>query len=266
MISSDLFSIKEKVIIVTGGGGGIGSEIALEMAKRNAIVYAVDLIFHKKASKKTGNHLINLKCDIIDSEKFEEICRKIYKKHKRIDVLINNAGVTFTQDPKKPYPRENWDKTININLTAAFSCSKIVFNYMLKKKQGSIINITSLNAERGFPNNCAYVASKGGLKMLGKALARDWGKYNIRVNNLGPGYIRTPMTENSYKNIETREARQANTMLGRWGLARDLFGPCIFLASSASAYITGQDIYVDGGWLANGLPDIKYDYFEKNGR
>jgi len=254
MISSDLFSIKSKVVIVTGAGRGIGREIALGMAQRYAIVYGIDLTFHNRAKKSLKNRLINLKCDITDQSQFEKICQEIYQKHKRIDVLINNAGVTYTHKGTGAYPQENWYKTININLTAAFICSQIVFKYMLKNKQGSIINITSLNAERGFPNNPAYVASKGGLKMLGKALARDWGRYNIRVNNLGPGYIRTAMTENSYQNLKTRTAREGNTMLGRWGSMRDLIGPCIFFASTASSYITGQDIYVDGGWLANGLP------------
>ena len=113
---------------------------------------------------------------------------------------------------------------------------------MKKRKNGSIINITSINAELGFPNNPAYVASKGGLKMLGKSLARDWGKYGIRVNNLGPGYFKTLMNKKSWENPKTRKAR-----------IDELVGPCIFLASDASQYVTGQDIYVDGGWTANGL-------------
>jgi len=97
------------------------------------------------------------------------------------------------------------------------------------------------------------VASKGGLKMLGKALARDWGIYGIRVNNLGPGYIKTDMTEASFKNKKTMNEREERTILGRWGEVDDLIGPCIFLASDASKYITGQDIYIDGGWLYKGL-------------
>ena len=126
---------------------------------------------------------------------------------------------------------------------------------MKKRRTGSIINVTSINAELGFPNNPAYVASKGGLKMLTKSLARDFGKYNIRVNNLGPGYIITDMTKSSYQNKKSRMTRQKHTLLGRWGVITDLVGPCIFLASDAAGYVTGQDIYVDGGWLANGLSE-----------
>ena len=126
---------------------------------------------------------------------------------------------------------------------------------MVKKKNGVIINFTSINAELGFPKNPAYVASKGGLKMLGKALAKDWGKFGIRVNNIGPGYMKTEMTRKSWQNKKTRKSRTSRTLLNRWGEKDEIVGPCIFLASDASRYITGQDIYVDGGWLANGLSE-----------
>lgn len=263
---TDIFSIKGKVVIITGAGRGIGREIALGIAKRQAIVYGLDLAFSEKPKNNLRNYLFALPCDITIPEQFEEICHRIYKKHRRIDVLINNAGVTLPKNDADLYSLPDWDTTIKVNLTSAFICSQTVCQYMKKNKQGSIINITSLNAERGFPNNPAYVASKGGLKMLGKALARDWGVYNIRVNNLGPGYIRTAMTKDSYQNTSLRKAREANTILGRWGDVRDLLGPCIFLASEASAYITGQDIYVDGGWLANGLPKATGSFSNKRGR
>ena len=127
--------------------------------------------------------------------------------------------------------------------------------YMLKKKNGSIINFTSINAELGFPNNPAYVASKGGLKMLTKSLAKDWGRFGIRVNNIGPGYMKTEMTKKSWSNPKLRKTRTSRTLLNRWGEKQDIVGPCIFLASDASRYVTGQDLYVDGGWLANGLSE-----------
>ena len=121
----------------------------------------------------------------------------------------------------------------------------------MKSAGGSIINITSLNSELGFPNNPAYVATKGGLKQLTKSLAVDLGKYNIRVNNIGPGYIKTNMTKQGWKN--NKQAIEDRTILGRWGKPEDLIGSIIFLLSDASSYITGQDIYVDGGYLAKGL-------------
>ena len=121
----------------------------------------------------------------------------------------------------------------------------------MKVGGGSIINITSLNSEIAFPNNPAYVSTKGGLKQLTKSLALDLGKYNIRVNNLGPGYIKTNMTKFGWKN--NRKKIEDRTILGRWGEPRDLVGTIIFLLSDASSYITGQDIYVDGGYLTKGL-------------
>jgi NAD(P)-dependent dehydrogenase (short-subunit alcohol dehydrogenase family) len=245
------FSIEKKVILITGAGRGIGEHLATNLAKQNAIVYGFDKKF--PSSKYNFNTLI---CDITNQKKFSSICRKIFSDNKKIDVLINCAGVSFSEQKQNSiYPNKNWEKTIAINLTAAFTCSQTVISYMIKKKSGSIINITSINAEFGFPRNPAYVASKGGLKMLGKSLAKDWGNYGIRVNNLGPGYILTDMTSIRFKNKKTREARSKRTLLGRWGTKDDLVGPCIFLASDASQYVTGQDLYVDGGWSANGLSE-----------
>jgi len=140
-----------------------------------------------------------------------------------------------------------------VNLSAPFQWIEAFTPLFIEASQGSIINITSLGAELAFPNNPAYVASKGGLKMLTKSLAKDLGKYGIRVNNLGPGYFVTDMTKNSYHNRKSRTIRQKHTLLGRWGNLSELVGPCIFLASNASAYVTGQDLYVDGGWITNGL-------------
>ncbi len=252
-LAGELFSINGKAVIITGAGRGIGRDIAISMAERSAFVYCIDISFSEKIPDHLVDYLFEKKCDIVNPDEFKIICDEIFNRHKKIDVLINNAGVTFPKKDNELYPKDHWNKTIDINLTAAFTCSQIVCEYMLKNKNGSIINITSLNAELGFPNNPAYVASKGGLKMLGKAFARDWGMHGIRVNNLGPGYIRTDMTKKSYINEKTRKAREANIMLGRWGEPKDLIGPCIFLASDASGYITGQEIYVDGGWSANGL-------------
>ena len=248
-MDDDLFSVKGKVVIITGGGQGIGEFLALGLSKRRAIVYCIDKKF-KKSKNRRG--LQDMLCDITKLDEIKSVCSEIIKRNKKIDVLINNAGITMPNNSDN-YSLESWSKTLDINLTGAFSFTQQVLKQMKKNHSGSIINITSLNAEFGFPNNPAYIASKGGLKMLGKSLARDWGKYGIRVNNLGPGYILTKMTEKSYRNKKKYAARKANTMLGRWGKTSDLLGPCIFLASDASSYVTGQDIYVDGGWSANGL-------------
>jgi len=246
-----IFSIENKVIIITGGGKGIGYHLAKNMAKRCAYVYAVDIEF-SKIDENVDKFLFQEKCNITNYKKFEKICDKIFKKHKKIDVLINCAGVSFSEQKQNTfYPVEKWLDTINVNFTAAFNCSQAVIRHMIKNSTGSIINMTSIVAEQGFPRNPAYNASKGGLKMLGKALAKDWGRSGIRVNNLGPGFIKTDITKGRYDNKKSRKVRAERTLLGRWGEKDDLIGPCVFLASDASKFMTGQDLYVDGGWLAN---------------
>ena len=250
MKMNNLFSIENNVVIITGAGRGNGKAIAIGFAKVGAVVYALDLAFE---SEPPHTNIIHEICNITNTKMFSQVCENIYTKHGRIDSLINNAGVTFTKQQEALYDSKNWAKTIEINLSSPFELSQIVYGFMRRNSKGSIINITSLGAELGFPNNPAYVASKGGLKMLTKAFARDWGKNGIRCNNVGPGYMHTEMTNASYKNDTTRKQRESNIMLGRWGTPEDLVGPCIFLVSDASAYITGQDIYVDGGWTANGL-------------
>lgn len=253
-MNKDIFSVKNSVVVITGGAGGIGKCLAQAFSKGEAFVYSLDISYISK-SPKFGPNLCKIKADVTDEKEFKRICEGIFGHHGKIDTLINCAGITRPKkNNKEMYSLKDWDDTLRLNLTAAFACSQAAIEYMLKNKKGSIINITSLNAERGFPGNPAYIASKGGLKMLTKSLARDWGIYGIRVNNIGPGYMKTDMTKKSYNVKKTRLLRQANTMLNKWGTPEDLIGPCIFLASDASNYITGLDLYVDGGWMANGLP------------
>ena len=186
----------------------------------------------------------------------DNLINNVRQSYTKIDILINCAGISYAVQKKNElYPEKKWLETINVNLTSAFNCSQSVIFYMIKNKSGSIINITSINAEVGFPRNPAYVASKGGLKMLGKALAKDLGRYGIRVNNIGPGYMKTEMTIKSWNDTKKRKARTSRTLVGRWGNKEEIIAPCIFLASDASSYVTGQDIYVDGGWLTNGLSE-----------
>src|SRR3989344_75226 len=155
--------------------------------------------------------------------------------------------------PSESYKIEDWDKTLDADLRAVFALSQLVAGEMIKHKSGVIVNITSINSEMGFPGNPAYVAAKGGLKQLSKAFAFDWAKYGIRVNNLGLGYFQTDMTKKSFNDPMLNKQRSDHTLLGRWGGPDDLIGPIIFLCSDASQYMTGQDLYIDGGWLAKGL-------------
>jgi NAD(P)-dependent dehydrogenase (short-subunit alcohol dehydrogenase family) len=252
-----LFSLENKVAIVTGGARGNGKAIATALFNAGAEVLICDVL--EKEMKQTVDDLKTIEssrmngflCDLSNTSEIDGLINKIMSMC-RIDVLVNNAGITIGNDTLN-YSMEDWKKTLNINLSVPFVLSKAVGEVMKNQKFGSIINITSLNSEQGFSGNPAYVASKGGLKQLSKALAMDLGKYGVRVNNIAPGYVITNMTSKSYGNNESRQARTDRTILGRWGKPEDLSGLVVLLASDASSYITGQDFYVDGGWLAKGI-------------
>ena len=172
-------------------------------------------------------------------------------KTSKIDILVNSAGITNANNTKNLL--ENFKKVLDTNLIAPFNLINQVIPIMKQNNSGSIINISSINAYQGFPENPSYISSKGGLSSLTQSLAFDLGKYNIRVNNLVPGYIKTTMTEKSYMDEIGYQKRLSRIILNRWGDPNDLLGPCIFLASDASRYITGSDLVVDGGWLTKGL-------------
>ena len=250
----NIFSVKNKVIIITGGAGDIGFKLLKDLHNSNAIVYGLDINIDIKQKKLFKNSLFQ--CDLTKNIQVEKIFKNIFLKHKKIDVLINAVGVSsshITSTSIDPETAQKWQNTFDVNLNSAYYSCMSAIKYMKKNKHGSIINITSINAELGFPSNPSYIASKGALKMLSKSLAKDYGKYGIRVNNLGPGYIITKMTKKSYNDKKSNLLRQKHTLLNRWGTPDDLVGPIIFLASESSKYVTGHDLYVDGGWLANGL-------------
>lgn len=247
--TKEMFSLKGRVALVTGAARGNGRAIAAGFLDAGAFVYFIDIL---SSSSKSNKNAKFIKADITQKSDAERIFSQISKEQKGLDILVNNAGITIG-GPSDIYNEENWEKTYRTNLKAAFLLSQKAAQFMIKQRSGVIINITSLGAEQGFSNNPAYITFKGGLKQLTKALATDWAKYNIRVNNLCPGYIKTDMTKKSWQNIKLRAKRTNRTMLGRWGMPEDLAGPAIFLASDAAAYITGQDLYVDGGWLSKGI-------------
>ncbi len=243
-----VFSLSGKVAVVTGAAGGIGQAITLSLAEAGASkVYALDL---QNNTEWPNANIENCSIDLQDRNHINNFADQISLKHSHgADILVNCAGVTFTNDFFN-YSDQDWDMTYKVNLLAPYLLSRVLARDMYG---GSIINITSLNAELAFPNNPAYVTMKHGLKGLTKSLALELGKKNIRVNNVGPGYIKTEMTKKSWSNDTIHEERKKKTFLDRWGTPTDIAGTVLFLASDASSYITGQDIYVDGGWTAKGL-------------
>ena len=247
-IIEKLFSLTSKIALVTGASNGNGAAIARGLHEAGAAVINLDIV----PPSYTNHSIEYICCDITDLQSLHKTLNDVVRKYKKIDILVNNAGVSFPAS-FLDYPQKLWDTTYEVNLKAPFELMKRVAIIMKNNAGGSIINITSLNSELAFPDNPAYVAFKGALKQLSKSAALDLGKYKIRVNNVGPGYFMTNMTKASWQNAQKREQRNKKTILNRWGRPEDLIGTIIFLSSDASSYITGQDIYVDGGWLIKGL-------------
>jgi NAD(P)-dependent dehydrogenase (short-subunit alcohol dehydrogenase family) len=256
--AKELFDLKGKAAIVTGAARGIGRAIAQGLASAGVFVVMADVLDALRETEQVivgrGHKCTAVKVDLGNQEGRVALVQRALGSAGHIDILVNCAGVT-TGAASQDYPQKEWERTLNVNLTSIFQLSQLVAKDMISRRSGVIINIASIGAVQGFPNNPAYLASKGGLLQLSRALATDWAKYNIRVNNICPGYIHTPMTGKSFSNPTTHAARAARTMLNRWGEPEELIGPVIFLASEAASYITGNDLFVDGGWAKCGLTE-----------
>lgn len=253
----ELFNLKNKTALVTGASRGLGHACAAALLRAGASVILVSANQQRldeatSEFQAQGLPATSHCCDLADKAQINALIESVRADPGRLDILVNAAGMSEGH-PLFEYPDELWERTLQVNLTAVFQLARGFAPLMAAQKSGSIINITSLNAERGFPGNPAYVASKGALKQLSKSLAVDLATHGIRVNSIGPGYFHTDMNSRSWNDPERREQRSNHTLLGRWGEPDDLAGAVIFLASAASAYVTGQDIYVDGGWLTKGL-------------
>ena len=223
------------IILLTGSSKGIGSYLYTNLKKKNSVV----------GISSTHSKNTDYICDI---SKKDEV-KKIFGKISKIDVLINNASVTEVKKNKIL----NFEETLKVNLNGTFYCSHYALTKLKKSRIKRIINISSINAHVGFPNNPGYVASKGGVGALTRSLAVDYGKFGIKVNSLSPGYIATGMSKKSFNDIVKRKQRNKNTILNCWGKPIDVLGAVEFLISKKSNYITGSDIVIDGGWLAKGL-------------
>lgn len=250
----DLFNVENKIVLITGSSRGIGQKLAEGFAKAGSIVVINgrnhENLIKTKNEFTSQNYKVYAYCfDVNDFNNVEKSIEEIEKNIGPIDILINNAGI-HKRASLLEMSYDQWDDVIKTNLSSIFYLSKIVAKYMIERKRGKIINISSLNAEGARPGIANYCASKGGLKMLTKAMAVEWGKYNILVNAIGPGYFLTDLTYELAKNEEFNNWVLGNIPLKRWGNPDDLIGVAIFLASDASNYINGQTIYVDGGWLA----------------
>jgi gluconate 5-dehydrogenase len=253
-MTKKLFDLTGKVALVTGGTQGLGYAIAKGLAQHGAklAVSARNPDKLEGALTRLKNHGIEAYGYMFDVTDTEEVAIGIDAMEYelgRIDILVNNAGIN-RRHPIENFPEKEWNDVIDTNLNSIFKVSKQVAHGMIERKSGKIINICSLMSEVGRDTTGAYAAAKGGVKMLTKAMATEWAKYNIQVNGIGPGYFETEMTEELKKDEKFHEWLCTRTPAGRWGKPEELVGTAIYLASDASNFVNGQLIYVDGGILA----------------
>lgn len=254
------FSLKGKVALVTGAAYGIGFAIAQALAGAGAkIAFNCRSKEHLDtalaAYKENGITAKGFLCDVTDEAQVVQMVSEIEKELGVIDILVNNAGI-IKRIPMHEMSTEDFRQVVDIDLTAPFIVSKAVIPGMIQKGHGKIINICSMMSELGRETVSAYASAKGGLKMLTRNIASEYGQYNIQCNGIGPGYIATPQTA-PLREIQPDGSRHpfdrfiiGKTPAARWGVPEDLMGPAVFLASDASNFVNGHILYVDGGILA----------------
>jgi gluconate 5-dehydrogenase len=252
---SDIFSLEGKVALVTGASYGIGFAIAEGLASAGAKIVFNDInddLVAKgvAAYKEAGIEASGYVCDVTDEDAVNALVAKIESEIGVIDILVNNAGI-IKRIPMVDMKASEFRQVIDVDLNAPFIVSKAVIPAMIKKGGGKIINICSMMSELGRETVSAYAAAKGGLKMLTKNIASEYGEYNIQCNGIGPGYIETPQTAPLRADGHPFNSFIiAKTPAARWGKTSDLVGPAVFLASEASDFVNGHILYVDGGILA----------------
>ena len=247
------FSLENKVALITGGTSGLGKMMALALAKAGAFVWIASSRDNAdetlQAIKQQGSNGSFLQVDVTSSEGLEKIVTQILKESNRIDILVNAAGINL-RTSAEDLTLDEWQKTIDINLTAPFYLSQIVAESMKRNNWGRIINIASLQSLRAFDNSIPYGASKGGVMQLTRAFAQAYSKDGILVNSIAPGFFRTNLTESLFQDPDKLKTLANKTMMGRNGEEKDIFGISVFLCSDANSYVTGQTIFLDGGFSA----------------
>jgi len=248
-----MFSLEGRVALVTGAGRGIGKGISLGLAAQGAKVVCASRTrqqLDEAVAEITaaGGEALAVELDMSDHESLDRCVAAVLAHFGQIDILVNNAGMNI-REPLTEVTPEHYDQIMDVNLKGLYFLSQKVGAHMIERNQGKIINIGSLTTGHAMTSISVYTATKGAVGMLTKAQALEWGPHNIQVNAICPGFIVTPLTEKMWTNETMRAWGLGRVPQGRLGTPEDLAGTAAFLASSASDYVTGQCIYVDGGFM-----------------
>ncbi|MCX5995460.1 MAG: 3-oxoacyl-ACP reductase FabG [Chloroflexi bacterium] len=246
--------LQDKVAIVTGSTKGIGRAVAIGYAEEGAAVIVCgrseDLAKNlAQELTRKGKKAVAMKLDVTSHDSINQVVNQVMKQLGRIDILVNNAGISPIWKRAEDTSKEAWEQIIATNLTGAFLCAQAVGKVMIKQKSGKIINMTSVGGEVALPRLVAYCASKAGIISLTQVLAAEWAQHNILVNAIGPSYVETEFTAGLRGNQAIYDDLKNKNLLKRFAQPEEVVGVAIFLASDESNYITGQTIFVDGGWL-----------------
>ena len=246
-----MFDLHGRLALITGSGRGIGLALAEGLGRAGARIVLNGRTASRAEAARAGLEAAGIAAsisifDATDPQAVQAAVARIEAEDGPIDILINNAGIQH-RAPLQDFPLEAFRHVLETNLFSAFYVGQTVARRMIPRRRGSIVNVCSVQSELGRPSIAPYAASKGGLKMLTKGMAVDWGPHGIRVNGLGPGYFKTELNQALVRDPEFTAWLEGRTPLGRWGEVEELIGAALFLASDASSFVTGHVLYVDGG-------------------
>lgn len=251
LYSDELFSVRGKVACVTGASSGIGRAVATGLIEAGAKVVGLarrqDLL--DEWQSEAGDNAAAFACNLSSDMDFSNLEAQISAPFGSPDIIINAAGVNFRQTSDE-VTKDGWAKTIDLNLSVPFFLAQALVPAMKQKGWGRIINIASLQTERAFPGGTAYGASKAGIAQLTRSMAESWSADGICTNAIGPGFFPTELTQAVFDDADRAARNAQQTCIGRNGKLQDLIGPILFLSSDASSYVTGQLLYIDGGFTA----------------
>jgi NAD(P)-dependent dehydrogenase (short-subunit alcohol dehydrogenase family) len=250
-----MFHLAEKTAIVTGASRGIGKAIAKGFAAAGANLVLVSrnpsaLQAVAKEIEDMGRKALPMAADVGNPDEIQKAIGGALKIFPRIDILVNNAGISPVLKKAEELDLRQWEEIIRVNLTGTFVFAQEAGKIMIQQGGGKIINIVSVGAVVGFPRQIAYCVTKGGILQITRVLAVEWAKHNIQVNAIGPAYFETDLTKGMRESKAISQNLLQRTPMGRFGKPEEVVGAAVYLASEASSYVTGQTLFVDGGWLA----------------